>query len=216
MKTEPFQIISQPQAISQESFRRIQAELGAHRFSEAELAIVSRIIHSTADFDYRELIRFQPGAIESGLTALRRGCSLLVDVRMIEVGISQRLLGQLGGQIHCDIANEQVAQAAQVAGTTRSAMAIRHNAEAISGNIVVIGNAPTALLELLQLIHETNRRPALIIGVPVGFVNTVESKQALLQLELPSITVVGRKGGSSVAVAIVNALLRLALEKEQA
>jgi len=214
--TNSSQLITNPQAISRESFRRIQAELGPHEFSEPELAIVSRIIHSTADFEYRALIRFHPQAIAAGLHALRQGCSVLVDVRMVEVGVSTTLLSQLGGQLHCDITNSAVAEAAYISGLSRSAMAIRHNTAVISGGIVVIGNAPTALLELIRLIQESDLRPALIVGVPVGFVNTVESKEALLELDVPYITVIGRKGGSSVAVAIINALLRLALGKEQA
>ncbi|MCS7222059.1 MAG: precorrin-8X methylmutase [Anaerolineae bacterium] len=208
-----------PHEIERESFRIIQAELGLHTFNEAELAIIVRVIHATGDFDFARIIRFHPQAIESGLEALRRGAPVVTDVAMVQAGIANDLLSRLGGRTICDIRAAEVYALAQAEGITRSAAAMRHNAVHIQNGIVAIGNAPAALLEVLRLIREEGIRPALIVGVPVGFVNAAESKEELTQLadgrpewDVPYITTVGRKGGSTVAVAIVNALLRLALE----
>jgi precorrin-8X/cobalt-precorrin-8 methylmutase len=199
-----------PHEIEQESFRIIRAEMGAHRFSEYEMAVVVRVIHATADFDFGDILRFHPQAVSAGVAALRRGCTVVTDVRMVEVGISARLLSRLGGRTVCDIRHPEVYETAKLLGLTRSTVAMRRNAQNIHTGIVAIGNAPTALLELLRLVREEGVRPALIVGVPVGFVNAVESKEALLELDVSHITSIGRKGGSTVAVAIVNALLRLA------
>lgn len=202
-----------PHEIERESFRIIRAEIGAHSFSADELTIVVRVIHATADFDFQDAIRFHPQAVRAGVTALRRGCTVVTDVRMVEVGISSKVLSRLGGRTVCDIRHPEVSEAAQALGLTRSATAIRRNAQNIHGGIVAIGNAPTALLEVIRLVREKDVRPALIVGVPVGFVNAAESKEELLRLEVPYITTLGRKGGSTVAVAIINALLRLAIEQ---
>jgi precorrin-8X/cobalt-precorrin-8 methylmutase len=199
-----------PHEIERESFRIIRAEMGEHHFSEAELAIVVRIIHATADFDFQELFRFHPKAITSGIEALRQGCTIVTDVQMVQVGIADPILTELGGQTVCDIRHPSVYKQAQALGVTRSTMAMRLNAANIEGGIAAIGNAPTALLEVIRLAREEGIRPALIVGVPVGFVKAVESKEELLTLEVPYITAVGRKGGSTVAAAIINALLRLA------
>lgn len=201
--------------IEKESFRIIRAELGEHNLPPAELTIAVRVIHASADFDFLHLLRFSPGAVGAGIRALKRGCPIITDVRMVEVGISQTLLDKLGGQKICDIANPLVADMARAAGTTRSTMAMRHHADEIHGGIVAIGNAPTALLEVIRLVREEGVRPALVVGVPVGFVNAAESKAALQTLAVPYITVTGRKGGSTVAAAIMNALLRLTLNIEQ-
>jgi precorrin-8X/cobalt-precorrin-8 methylmutase len=155
-------------------------------------------------------------AIQAGIDALRGGCTVVTDVRMVQVGISERLLAPLGGRVVCDISDPAVYDLAHELGVTRSRAAMRRNREHIDGGIVAIGNAPTALLEVIRLVREERVRPGLIIGVPVGFVNTVEAKEELLTLrEVPYITAVGRKGGSSVAVAIVNALLRLATDGQE-
>jgi precorrin-8X/cobalt-precorrin-8 methylmutase len=199
----------QPHQIEQESFRIIQSEMEAHQFPEAELAVVVRVIHATADFDFQQIMRFHPRAIEAGLAALRRGCPVITDVQMVAVGISDMLLTELGGYKICDIRQPDVVEEAGVLGLTRSTVAMRRNAGNIDGGIVAIGNAPTALLEVIRLVQEEEIRPALIVGMPVGFVNAVESKEALLDLDVPYITAVGRKGGSPVAAATMNALLRL-------
>ena len=200
-----------PHEIEEESFRIIRSELGTHRFSPAEEAIVVRMIHATGDFDFRDITRFHPQAVASGVEALRRGCVIVTDVRMVEVGIAAEWLERLGGRIVCDIGHAEVREQAKAMRTTRSTLAMRRNAPNMAGGIVAIGNAPTALLEVIRLVHEDGLRPALVVGVPVGFVNAAESKEELLSLDVPYITTVGRKGGSTVAVAAINALLRLAV-----
>jgi precorrin-8X/cobalt-precorrin-8 methylmutase len=206
----------QPEAIARDSFALIRQELQAAGYSfEPPLAdIVERVIHSTADFEFAELLRLSPGAIEAGLQALRQGCALICDVNMVRVGVSAPRLAGLGGSLHCFVAEPEVRARAEAAGTTRSAAGIRLAADKglLAGSLVVIGNAPTALFETLNLVAE-GHRPALIVGVPVGFVSTAESKAALMTLEeVPWLVTMGRKGGSPVAVAIINALLRLAAE----
>lgn len=199
-----------PHEIERESFRIIRSELDDHSFFDEELDVVVRIIHATADFEFQKIIRFHPRAIQSGLEALRRGCTVVTDVRMVQVGISDLLLGEFGGQTVCDIRHPAVYKKAQAEGLTRSTVAMRHNAELINGGIAAIGNAPTALLEVIRLVREEGIRPALVVGMPVGFVKAAESKEELLALDVPYITAVGRKGGSPVAAATINALLRLA------
>lgn len=203
-----------PHEIEEESFRIIRSELGTHGFSPAEEAIVVRMIHATGDFDFRDITRFHAQAAASGLEALRRGCAIVTDVRMVEVGIAADWLAQLGGRLVCDIRHPEVRQQAQAMGSTRSTLAMRRNAANMAGGIVAVGNAPTALLEVNRLVREEGLRPALIIGVPVGFVKAAESKEELMSLDVPYITTVGRKGGSTVAVAAINALLRLAAAEQ--
>jgi precorrin-8X/cobalt-precorrin-8 methylmutase len=204
-----------PHEIERESFRIIRSEMGDHNFSEEEQSVVVRVIHATADFDFKDIMRFHPRAIESGIEALRRGCTVVTDVRMVQVGIADAILTEFGGQTVCDIRHPSVYKKARAQGLTRSTMAMRLNADNIDGGIVAIGNAPTALLEVIRLVRENGLRPALIVGVPVGFVKADESKDELLTLDVPYITAVGRKGGSPVAAATMNALLRLAKSKDQ-
>ena len=199
-----------PHEIERESFRIIREEMKETGFSEEELAIVVRVIHATADFDFQDIMRFHPQAIDSGLKALRQGCTIVTDVRMVQVGIADLILTEFGGQTVCDIRHPSVYKQAQALGATRSTMAMRLNADNIDGGIVAVGNAPTALLEVIRLVREEGIRPALVVGVPVGFVKAVESKDELLTLDVPYITAIGRKGGSTVAAATLNALLRLA------
>jgi precorrin-8X/cobalt-precorrin-8 methylmutase len=206
--------MNEPSAIAAESFAVIRAELHAagYRFDPTMAALVERIIHSTADFEFAAITRASPGALDAGLRALRQGRSIVTDVQMVRVGISATRLAALGGALHCLVADAATRAQAESQGLTRSATGIRCAAEQglLDDGIVAIGNAPTALYEVIRLV-DTGLRPALVIGVPVGFVNTVESKAALMQLSaVPWIVTVGRKGGSPVAVAIVNALLRLA------
>ncbi len=204
-----------PHEIESTSFHIIRTELGEHHWSDRELPIVLRVIHATADFDFRDTLRIHPQAVSAGVTALHQGCTIVTDVRMVEVGISTRHLGPLGGKTVCDIRHPHVYETAKRLGITRSAAAMRRNAAHIHGGIVAIGNAPTALLQVIRLVRQKGLRPALIVGVPVGFVNAVEAKAALTTLpDTPYITALGRKGGSTVAVAIVNALLRLAAHPE--
>ena len=199
-----------PHEIERESFRIIRAELGPHTFSEQELEVVVRVIHATADFEFGRTLRFHPEALSQGVAALRRGCAIVADVQMVQVGISDDLLARLGGCTICDIRQPSVAEAARQLGLTRACVSMRRNARHLYHGIAAIGNAPTALFEVIRLVREEDVRPALIVGVPVGFVKAAESKDELLSLDVPYITVIGRKGGSSVAAAIINALLRLA------
>jgi|YNPBryBLVA2012_1023415.scaffolds.fasta_scaffold00939_6 precorrin-8X/cobalt-precorrin-8 methylmutase len=202
-----------PDQIETESFRIILQELGAHSFSSQELPIVQRVIHATADFEYAQLLAFSPTAIQDGIRALRGGCRVLTDVQMAAVGISLVYLERFSCSVRCAIREPETLSLAHAEGVTRSTAAIRRMAGDIPGAIVAIGNAPTALFEALRLWKEEGLRPALVVGVPVGFVNAAESKAALQQSDLPHITVRGRKGGSTVAAAILNALLRLAAEE---
>ncbi len=209
--------LTDPQAITQASFAIIQEELTARglHFPPGQAQVIERIIHSTGDFDFATLTRFSPGAVERSVARLRQGCPVVTDVNMVRVGISQARLTGLGGELHCFVAHPEVHRRAREEGTTRSALGIRLAWERglVDGGVLAIGNAPTALYELLRLVDEEGARPALVIGVPVGFVSTAESKAALMAQEtVPWIATEGRKGGSPVAVAAVNALLRLAQE----
>lgn len=214
-KPTPQPEIKEPGTIAADSFALIRRELKVAGFhlSPPHADVIERIIHSTADFDFAEITEFSPNAVEAGQAALKNGCPIVCDVNMVRIGISRPRVTALGGSLHCFVAEPEVRQRAEAAGTTRSAMGVRWAAEQglIEGGLVVIGNAPTALFEVINLIDE-GICPALVVGVPVGFVSTVESKEALSEVTaVPWITTRGRKGGSPVAVAIVNALLRLAV-----
>jgi len=203
--------INPGQQIENESFRIIREEMEPHSFSALEEPVVVRVIHATADFDFEDIMRFSPGAAEAGIAALRNGGDVISDVNMIKAGVSARLMEPFGGEKLCLIADEAVYARAKADNTTRAIASMRYLAALMDGSIIAIGNAPTALLEVMRLIREEGVRPALIIGMPVGFVSAVESKDELLTIsEVPFITAVGRKGGSTVAVSVVNALLRLA------
>ena len=178
-------------------------------------AIVKRVIHTTADFDYAENLRFTPGAAAAGIAAMHRGATIITDTNMALAGITKPGLAKLGGQALCFMADPAVAAAAKEAGTTRAAAAMHKAAREYPGAVLAVGNAPTALLTIADEI-ENGLRPALVIGVPVGFVNVVESKEHLFatceQYQVPAIVAMGRKGGSNVAAAICNALLYQAAE----
>ena len=198
-----------PQEIEAESFRIIERELGPTGFSPEEFAVVRRTIHATGDFSFAENLRFHPQAVTAGLAAIRAGKNILVDVNMAASGISAALLTRFGGRVICRVAEADTVAMAKQNGTTRSDAAM---ARSIADNIgiVAIGNAPTALLKVMELIEQGLFAPDLVIGVPVGFVNASESKEFLAQKNYPFITALGRKGGTPVAVAAINALLRLA------
>jgi precorrin-8X/cobalt-precorrin-8 methylmutase len=191
----------------QASFAAIDREIGEHGFSPAEYAIVQRIIHSTADFDFKQLVRFSPGAIEVGIAALRRGCPIVTDVGMVRQGILSLTRQTFNNPI---ITAVEQASSAPPVSRTRSEMGVLACLERYPDGIYVIGNAPTALRALCEQIPHRPTQPTLVVGAPVGFIAVVESKAALSELTIPQIRVEGRKGGSSVAAAIVNALLTLA------
>ncbi len=204
----------EPQDIETESFRIIEEEfeertgINPDTLDPSEFAVIRRVIHATGDFSFAASIRFHDRAIEAGLAAIRSGKSILTDVNMATAGISRTLLEPYGGKIICRVADPEIAVLARTQGKTRSETALE---EGIAENvgIVAIGNAPTALLAAIKLIEEGRANPDLVIGVPVGFVNAEESKDILYEQDFPSITSLGRKGGTTVSVAIINALLRL-------
>ena len=178
-------------------------------------AVVKRVIHTTADFDYAKNLRFTPGAVQAAVRALQRGAVIVTDTNMALAGISRPGLAKLGCEAVCYMADPAVAEAAKQAGTTRAVAAMHRAAREHPGAILAVGNAPTALLTIAEEI-EVGLRPALVIGVPVGFVNVVESKETLFavceQHGVPAIAAMGRKGGSNVAAAICNALVYSAAE----
>lgn len=198
-----------PQDIEAESFRIIERELGPTAFAPDEFAVVRRIIHATGDFSFAETLRFHPQAVEAGLAAIRAGRNILVDVGMAAAGVSAHLLAPFGGRVLCRVGVPETAALARANNTTRSDAAMTR-ATGDNIGIVAIGNAPTALLKVMDLIERRLLAPNLVIGVPVGFVNAAESKELLAAKNYPFITALGRKGGTPVAVAAVNALLRLA------
>ncbi|MBE9527771.1 MAG: precorrin-8X methylmutase [Proteobacteria bacterium] len=193
--------------IELESFKIIGSELGELSCTAAETEIVKRVIHTTADFDFKEIMRFSPNAIGAGIEALQRGAEIITDVKMVGVGISKERMGVFGSTLHCGVSDDSVIAEAKRTGATRTATAMRLAADKIDGAIVAIGNAPTALRELLRLVRVEGAAPALVVGVPVGFVGAVEAKDELLASGIEFITTPGRKGGSTVAVAIINGLL---------
>ncbi|NCO50993.1 MAG: precorrin-8X methylmutase [Deltaproteobacteria bacterium] len=202
----PGPLIVKPEEIEAESFRIIDGEAGPHQFDEEQWPVVRRIIHTTADFSFIDTTRFSFAAVAKGLTALRAGAKVLCDTNMVLAGVNKTRLKALGGEILCYVADPEVAAAARDAGMTRSIMALRKGA-AEGCTIFLIGNAPTALFELLRLAEAGEVDPALVVGVPVGFVGAAEAKEALLKSELPHICCRGRKGGSAIAAAILNALM---------
>jgi len=205
-----------PEEIEAESFRIIDREVGPHPWSEAEWPIVRRAIHTSADFEYARSIYFSPSALARGGAALRSGRGIVTDTTMALAGIGKERLARFGCRASCFVADPELAREAKAQGLTRSILAMRKGAGLPDTGIFVIGNAPTALFELLRLVREEGLRPDLVIGLPVGFVGAAESKERLVreggELELPFITNRGRKGGSNVAAAVMNALLILAGE----
>ncbi len=177
--------------------------------------IVKRVIHTTADFDYAQTLHFTPGAVDAGIAAMHAGATIITDTNMALAGITKPGLAKLGGQALCFMADPAVAAAAKQAGTTRAVAAMHKAAAEYPGAVLAVGNAPTALLTIAEKI-ENGLRPALVIGVPVGFVNVVESKERLFAVceshGVPAIVAMGRKGGSNVAAAICNALIYSAAE----
>jgi precorrin-8X/cobalt-precorrin-8 methylmutase len=211
MSGTPIAPIILPEAIEAESFRIIDAEMGPHDFSVIEWPVVQRAIHSTADFELGRSMVFHPRAVEAGIAALRKGAHVVADVQMIQAGISAAYLAEFGGRVLCYMADPDVAAKARAEGTTRAMQCMRKAAREAPGAVYAIGNAPTALLELVRLVEDGEANPALIIGVPVGFVSAAESKEQVRRQGLaPYITNRGRKGGTPVAVSITNALLRMA------
>lgn len=199
-------LITDPAAIEARSMEIIEAELTTRLPPEVK-PIVKRVIHCTADFDYAQSLVFSPDAVEKGLAALRSGCSIVTDTQMARAGINKTAAAKLGCEVLCFMSDPDVAEAARLRGRTRAGVSME-KAAALNGPLILaVGNAPTALLELRRLLDAGRISPALVIAVPVGFVNILEAKEAILTSPVPHIVARGRKGGSNVAAAIVNALL---------
>jgi precorrin-8X/cobalt-precorrin-8 methylmutase len=207
------------QAIEHDSFAIIDAEVGPHAYTEAQWPIVRRMIHANADFDFNGLTDFHPDAVTAAIEAmLRGGTPVVADVEMICSGLSQPRLGHFGMRTHQFISDADVIERAKLDDTTRAVQAMRkaHELGLLDGAIVGIGNAPTALIELVRLIREEGVRPALVVGMPVGFVSAAESKDLMAGLdEVPWIVIRGRKGGSTLVVAALHALLALAEARQK-
>ncbi|MEK0370132.1 MAG: precorrin-8X methylmutase [Nitrosopumilus sp.] len=200
------------QSIEDASMQMIEDEIGIHQYNEKQWPIVRRVIHSTADFDFagKNKIIFHKDSIESSMNALRNGCSIVVDVNGVIGGLNKQNLKDFGNNIVCNISSSEIMELAKKEGKTRSQVSMRAAISDIDGGVVAIGNAPTALLEVIQMVKEGIIKPALIIGIPVGFISAAESKEELAKLEkVPFITNIGRKGGSSSASAIINAIFKL-------
>ena len=203
-----------PADIEKRSFAIITEELGGRTFPESVAEVVKRVIHTSADFDYADNLCFSPDAVEQAKAALEAGATIVTDTNMALAGISKPTLAKLGGKAVCLMADEDVASEAKARGMTRATVSMEHAAKLDGPLIFAIGNAPTALIRLHELIGEGAVSPALVIGVPVGFVNVVESKELFLGGDTPYIIARGRKGGSNVAAAIVNALLYQIVKRE--
>jgi precorrin-8X/cobalt-precorrin-8 methylmutase len=212
------QMTEKGRSIEDGSFAIIDQEAGDHRFPPEQWQVVRRVIHATADFEFKDLMRFHPEAVRSGIKALRGGCPVIVDVKMISAGLNEDRLNAYGCRTHCFISDDDVISAAKAANSTRAIEAMRKAKRLglLGGAVIAIGNAPTALIEVARLVAEADLRPALVIGVPVGFVSAAESKDVALRMGAPHIVARGRKGGSPIAVAIIHALLLLSAEKEEA
>ena len=202
--------------IEKTSFEIIDKEVGMHRYvNNYEWNIVRRVIHATADFDFanKERLLFNNNAIKSGFKALEKKSNIITDVEMVRSGISKNSLTKLNLKCICNISDDNVIEDAKKFNKTRAEMAMRNLIEESNNSIIVIGNAPTALYEIIKMIKEKITNPFLVIGVPVGFVSAVESKIELTKTTIPHITNIGRKGGSSVACSIINALMLLYLHR---
>ena len=204
-----------PDEIEQLSLSIIEHEVPEPRpFQGDEWKVVRRMIHSSADFELLELVRFHPAAVHKGVEAIKRGCLVVTDTEMARAGISKGRLEKWGCIVACLMGEGEVARQAEVKGTTRASAAVDIISERINDGIYVIGNAPTALMRLLDLIDSGTCLPALVVGMPVGFVNASESKDRLMaQTKIPYITIKGRKGGSALAASVINALAEIASGK---
>jgi precorrin-8X/cobalt-precorrin-8 methylmutase len=198
--------------IEKRSFEIIESEIGNHQYNEIQWVIVRRVIHATADFDFagKGKIIFHEKAIESAFSAIKKRCTIVTDVDMVLAAISKKSITDLGLKTVCYISEGIVAEEARTLGRTRSETAMRHAAKDMDGGIIAVGNAPTALYEVINMIREGITKPALVIGIPVGFVSAAESKEELVKMnEVPFITNIGRKGGSSAVSSIINAIMLL-------
>lgn len=198
-----------PMDIEKRSFEIITEELG-YDLPEKEAPIIKRCIHTSADFDYAKNLCFSENVVEKALTALKNGACIVTDTQMAKSGINKKALAKYGGEVYCFMSDADVAETARKNGTTRATASMDKAAAMNKPLIFAIGNAPTALVRLYELIEDGKLKPELIIGVPVGFVNVVQSKELIMQADVPYIVAKGRKGGSNIAACICNALLYMA------
>mgnify|MGYP002508077775 CR=1 FL=1 len=196
-----------PADIEKRSFAIITEILGDRRLDPENEPVIKRVIHTSADFDYADNLVFSEHAVRKGIEALRGGCDIVTDTQMARAGINKAILAKLGGEVHCFMSDPDVAEEAKERGITRAIVSMERAAKLPKPCIFAIGNAPTALISLHEQMAAGILHPALVIGVPVGFVNVIESKELILHSEVPHIVARGRKGGSNVAAAICNALL---------
>lgn len=202
--------IKEPMAIENRSMELIAPHLAELGLDEAATKVYSRLIHASGDVGYAPVIRVHPEAIAVAMDALRKGAHIYTDVEMVRTGINKKKLASFGGEVHCLVADPDVAVRAKQEGITRSMIAMRQFGKDLNGSIIAIGNAPTALFEVLRMVREEGIRPACIVGIPVGFVGAAESKAELAANGIvPYITVEGTKGGSPIAAAAVNAMMYL-------
>jgi len=199
--------IVKPADIEKRSFEILTEILGDRVFPPEHEPIVKRVIHTTADFEYADTLKISDDAVKSAIGAIKSGCNIVTDTRMAAAGINKKSLARFGGEVKCFIDDEEVAEKAKSMGVTRASVCMDKSAGDCKNGIFAIGNAPTALLRLYELVKEGLLSPALVVGVPVGFVNVVESKELFKTAGVPFIISEGRKGGSNVAAAIINAIL---------
>ena len=199
-------MITDPREIEKRSLEIIESKLTVD-IPQENLAVVKRVIHTTADFDYAVNLAFSEGAVEKALEALRSGCDIVTDTQMAKSGINKAAAEKLGCAVHCFMSDPDVAAEAKERGCTRAKVSMEKAARVAGSGIFAIGNAPTALIMLREMIEEGRISPKLVVGVPVGFVNVVESKEEIMRTGVPYIVARGRKGGSTVAAAIINALM---------
>ncbi|MDP4182614.1 MAG: precorrin-8X methylmutase [Bacillota bacterium] len=203
-----------PEDIEKKSFEIITGILGDRKFPPLHEPVIKRVIHTTADFEYADMLKISANAIENGIEAIRSGCGIVTDTSMAAAGINKKALSKFGGSVACFMDNAEIAEQAKAKSMTRASLCMDKASCDANNRIYVVGNAPTALIRLYELIMEGKISPALVIGVPVGFVNVVEAKQLFKTCKIPYIISDGRKGGSNVAAAIVNAILYILLGKE--
>ena len=201
-----------PEEIEKLSFQIIEQEIGTRNVADDHWPIIRRMIHTSADFEYKEMVRIHPDAVKTGMEAIRSGKKIITDTNMARVGIRKKELDRFGASTECYMNDPMIHRNAKATGVPRAKVAVDMAIENMRGGIYVVGNAPTALMRLVELIKEQKAQPALVIGLPVGFVNAAESKAALIELDHPYISNIGRKGGSNVAASVVNALAIMAYE----
>ncbi len=207
--------IVQPQKIERLSFEIIEKEAGEHSFNEEEWRIVRRIIHTTADFEFLKLTKFHPKAISSGKEAIKRGCKIFTDTEMAKAGINKTRLKKFGCEVLCYINHPEVISLSKANNITRASASVEYLLDQLQDNIYVVGNAPTALIKLFEVINTFKIKPALVVAVPVGFVNAKESKDLFIKYKpVPFIATEGRKGGSAIGAAIINEITQIVSEEK--